>query len=89
MENNYIPPVWLQAYITPIFKKGVTTDPQNYRPIALTCTMCQIIETIVKDQLLDYLLLKKLISKHQHGFMRNRSTTTNLHVHDWTMDSWP
>ena len=67
------------------FKKGVTTDPQNYRPIALTCTMCKIMETIVKDQLLDYLLSKKLISKHQHGFMRNRSTTTNLleSTHDW------
>ena len=47
--------------------------------------MFKIIETIVKDQLLDYLLSKKLISKHQHGFMRNRSTTTNLleSTHDW------
>jgi len=36
MENNYIPPVWFQAYIIPIFKKYVTTDPQNCRQIALT-----------------------------------------------------
>ena len=59
MENNYIPPVWLRAYLTPIYKKGSTTDPQNYRPVALTCTMCKIMETIIKDQLIDYLLLKK------------------------------
>ena len=39
------------------------TDPQNYRPIAFTCTMCKIMETIIKDQLIDYLLLEKLISK--------------------------
>ena len=34
----------------------------------------------------NYLLLKKLISKH-YGFMRNRSTTTNLLecTHDWTV----
>lgn len=85
MDTNYIPPVWLQAYITPIFKKGDPTDPQNYRPIALTCTICKIMETVIKDQILDYLLSKKLISKHQHGFMRNHSTTTNLleSTHDW------
>jgi hypothetical protein len=85
MENNYIPPVWLQAYLTPIFKKGNPTDPHNYRPIALTCTICKIMETIIKDQMLDYLLSKKLISKQQHGFIRRHSTTTNLleSTHDW------
>ena len=46
--------------------------------MALTCTICQIMETIIKDQLLDFLLSKKLISKHQHGFMRKHSTTPNL-----------
>jgi len=51
MENNLISPVWLQAYITPIFKKGVTTDPENYRPIALICK-CKITETIIQEQLL-------------------------------------
>ena len=42
-------------------------------------------ETIFKDQLLDFLLSKKLISKHQHGYMRKHSTTTNLLecTHDW------
>ena len=47
MENNYIPPVWLQAYLTPIFKKGNQTDPHNYRSIARTCTFCKIMETII------------------------------------------
>lgn len=85
MNHCYLPPVWLRAFITPIFKKGDNTEPSNYRPIALTCTMCKIMETVIKDQLLDFLVNKNLISKHQHGFMRNRSTTTNLLecTHDW------
>ena len=43
------------------------------------------VETTIKDQLLDFLLSKKLISKHQHGFIRKHSTTTNLLecTHDW------
>jgi len=30
MEHGYLPPTWLQAFITPIYQKGDTTDPNNY-----------------------------------------------------------
>jgi len=85
MASNYIPPVWLHAFITPIFKKGDPTDPHNYRSITLTCTLCKIMEAIIKDQILDFLLWKNIISKHQHEFLRKHSTTTNLleSTHDW------
>jgi hypothetical protein len=85
LEFSYLPPDWLRAYITPVFKKGDPSCPLNYRPIALTCTICKIMEVVVKDQLLNYLLQHKLISKQQHGFLRKHSTTTNLleATHDW------
>lgn len=85
MEFSYLPPDWLRAYITPAFKKGDPSSPLNYRPIALTCTICKIMEVIIKDQLLNYLLRHNLISKHQHGFLSKHSTTTNLleATHDW------
>ena len=53
-HHGFLPPDWLTAYITPAHKKGDTTDPNNYRPIALTCTLCKIMETVIKDQLLQY-----------------------------------
>ena len=42
-------------------------------------------ETVIKDQIIDYLLSKNVISKQQHGFVRKHSTTTNLleSTHDW------
>ena len=85
MEFSYLPPDWLRAYITPVFKKGDPSSPLNYRPIALTCTICKIMEVIIKDQLINYLLRHNLISKHQHGFLSKHSTTTNLleATHDW------
>ena len=85
MEFSYLPPDWLRAYITPVFKKGDPSSPLNYRPIALTCTICKIMEVIIKDQLLNYLLRNSLISRHQHGFLSKHSTTTNLleSTHDW------
>jgi len=44
-------------------------------------------ERVIVNDLTTYLLRKKLISKHQHGFISRRSTTTNLLecVSDWSI----
>ena len=84
-ECSVIPPVWLTAFITPLFKKGRSVDAANYRPIALTCTMCKLMESIIKDQMVQFLVDKGLINKHQHAFIKNHSTCTNLleSTQDW------
>ena len=44
-------------------------------------------ETVIKDQLVSYLLFKGLISKQQHAFIKKHSTITNLLecTHDWAV----
>ena len=44
-------------------------------------------ERVINDQLLDYLSAHKLITNSQHGFLRKRSTCTNLLecINDWTL----
>jgi len=82
-----IPDSWKTAIVTPVFKKGLSCDVNNYRPISLTCVCCKIMESIIKQKMLDYLLHNKLISKHQHGFLSNHSTCTQLLecVNDWSL----
>jgi len=86
-DAGYMPQLWLNSYVTPVFKKGDPTDPNNYRPIALTCVLCKLMESIIKDQLLSYLLSHNLISKHQHAFIAKHSTSSNLLecVSDWSI----
>jgi hypothetical protein len=86
-ENSILPPVWLTSYITPIFKKGNPADVNNYRPIALTATMCKLIESVIKDQMARFLLDNGLISKHQHAFVKHHSTANSLLkcIHDWSI----
>jgi hypothetical protein len=78
IEYGEIPEDWKTANVTPIYKKGAKADPGNYRPVSLTSVSCKILESIVKDTMMDHLLRKNLLSPSQHGFVPGRSCCTNL-----------
>ena len=44
-------------------------------------------ESLIASQLLDFLIIHNLITKHQHGFLKRHSTNTNLLecLNDWTL----
>ena len=69
---------WRVANVTPIFKKGNRSLPCNYRPVSLTSVVCKVMESVVKDCMLKYLLDNGLLLLSQHGFLPNRSCVTNL-----------
>ncbi len=62
----------------PIFKKGAKSDPANYRPVSLTSVCCKLLESLIKDKLMQHLEDNNSIFPSQHGFMPGRSCTTNL-----------
>ena len=77
-EIGELPTIWKQANVTPLHKGGNKLDPANYRPVSLTCVLCKVMESLVKDSMLKHLLDNNLISEAQHGFMPFRSCSTNL-----------
>jgi hypothetical protein len=78
MEEGSVPCDWKLANVTPIFKKGKKGDPGNYRPVSLTSVPCRVMESCMRDDVVDHLVRNALIKDSQHGFMRNKSCTTNL-----------
>ena len=88
-DLHTLPTEWKLSIITPIFKKCSPSNPANYRLIALTCTACKILESIIASDLLNFLNSHQLINKHQHGFLKKHSTLTNLleSVNDWSLSS--
>ena len=73
-----VPNDWKLANISAIFKKGDKSLPSNYRPVSLTCVICKVMESIVRDSLMQHLVNNNLISLKQFGFIKGRSTTLQL-----------
>jgi hypothetical protein len=73
-----LPSCWKFANVTPIFKKGSKNCALNYRPISLTSILCKIMEKIIRDAMIRFLLATGLLSMHQHGFVHAKSCATNL-----------
>lgn len=71
-----VPNVWKRAYITPVFKKGSRSIISNYRPISKLCLLAKALEDVVYEQL--YPAISSSLHPSQHGFLRGRSTVSNL-----------
>lgn len=79
LRNNVFPTAWTNSTIVPILKQGKTkSDPESYRPISLTCSMCKVLEKIINNRLMWYLESSKIIIPEQSGFRKHRSTVDNL-----------
>ena len=81
MGEGNVPCIWRMANVCPIFKKGSKGDPANYRPVSLTCVVGKVMESLIRDKIVEHLERNNLIRSSQHGFMTGRSTTTNLLVY--------
>ena len=86
LETGLLPSDWLSADITAIYKKGCKNDASNYRPVSLTCIVCKIMESHVRDHIMNHLDANKLLSNRQYGFRKGRSTMLQLLkvLDDWT-----
>ncbi len=78
VDTASIPQDWRDANVTPLFKKGSRNMAENYRPISLTSIIGKMLESIIKDNLVEHLEKFNLIRDSQHGFRKGRSCLTNL-----------
>ena len=77
-EESILPQDWKDANVSPIFKKGKRSDKNNYRPVSLTSIICKVMETIVRNHVMDHLTKNNMLSEYQHGFVKGRSCSTQL-----------
>ena len=85
LQLGILPNDWKLAEVTAIYKKGSKADRSNYRPVSLTSVCCKILESLIRDYLMSYLLDNKLLSHKQYGFVKGSSAMLQL-LH--MMDKW-
>ena len=55
LSEGTVPKDWNNAYVTPVYKKGPKSKPENYRPISLTCICCKVLEHIITSNIMTHL----------------------------------
>ena len=73
-----LPYQWKEAHVIALFKKGSKRSPNNYRPVSLTSICCKLLETFVRDNIVNNLEKQGLFHKDQHGFRYGLSCCTQL-----------
>jgi Reverse transcriptase (RNA-dependent DNA polymerase) len=76
LKSAIIPTTWKSSKVCPVFKKGNKLDISNFRPITIICNFSKIFEIVLNRFLSTH--VNSLMSPYQHGFIRGRSTVTNL-----------
>ena len=86
MKSIKIPKQWKIARVSAIHKKGNRKLASNYRPVSITSIVCRVLETIIRNFMVEFLVSNNLLSDFQFGFVKGRSTTLQLLnvLNDWT-----
>ena len=78
LNTGIVPSDWKMADITPLFKKGDRSQPNNYRPISLTSIVSKLFEHILSSNIRKHLESNNILHHCQYGFRQFHSCETQL-----------
>lgn len=78
LKSGTFPSVWKSSKVCPIFKSGSRSEIECYRPISIICNFCKVFEMLLEQRIYNH--IHDSVTPRQHGFMKGRSTVSNLCV---------
>jgi len=78
IDSGLVPEDWRTANVCPFYETGKRDSTANYRPISLTSQLSKLLETMIRDVMMQHLETHNLIRNSQHGFRGGHSWLTNL-----------
>ena len=74
IKTGIVPDIFKLSRVTPIYKSGEQTDPNNYRPISTLSPFTKVFEKIIYAQLNSFCTKNSILYKYQFGFRKGHST---------------
>ena len=83
LDSNKAIPDWSTGMITPIFKRGSTSDPANCRVISLLSCFGKLFMSLLNNRLMDFCIINNIVLQNQLGFLPgNRTSDAHLIIHN-------
>lgn len=76
LSTGTFPELWKRSFLVPVFKSGARNKVENYRGIAIISSIPKLFEKLVLD-VMELTVISRL-NDEKHGFVKGRSTVTNL-----------
>ena len=78
LQSGIYPDAWSEGLITPIFKSGTRSDPNNYRGICVSSCIGKFFCSIINQRLLSYIKENNILHKSQIGFLPHQRTSDHI-----------
>ncbi len=79
-KSARVPADWRVVKITPLYKKGPMLDPDSYRMLAVSGTMCRLYGNVIRSLLTTWYISKSKIPDTQFGFFPGRNTLQPMFI---------
>lgn len=76
IQEGHLPKFWKQSFVTPVFKSGNKSSISQYRPISIISAFPKLLDAIIAEKFSE--VFSSVIIDEQHGFVKGRSTSSNL-----------
>ena len=77
-DTGRFPQSWTESIVLPLFKKGNTSDPNNYRGISISNICSKIFSTIINNRIQEWVQNNNITGEHQAGFKKGYSTIDHM-----------
>ena len=78
LDEGILPESWREGHVIPIHKKGSRNQASNYRPVSLTSIVVKVLESVIRDAIVEHMTTNHQFAEEQHGFVPGRSCMTQL-----------
>ena len=62
LEEGLVPSEWEEVNIMPLSINGSRDKSKHYRPVSLTSVVCKLLETLIRDQMVEFLVKHEIIN---------------------------